>query len=510
MTTTWLGPRFIGPDGRHHEALCVTPDGRIAHLGSTRDGALRRLPEGYALPGLIDSHAHLGRLGQRPDALRFEATDRLDTIVDAVRGRAAALAPEAWILGRGWLDPLRATSADGLVLPDRRPLDRAAPDHPVALKRADEHALWVNTRALTLAGIDARTPDPEGGLIVRDDAGQPTGVLIDSAMRLVKSLVPPPPRELIEVVVREEAAAFLELGVTCVHEMAVDAGLLEALEALDQSSRLDLRVRAFLYAGDPHNHTRLRLPASPPGPQRLAVRGIKLFADGALGSRGARLSRPYADGGCGVRLDPPELMQAAARLAAAGGYQLAVHAIGDVALREAVDLIEAHQPGPHARWRIEHAQLVPGDALPRMARCGICAAVQPIHAAHDLPWAAPLLAERGLLEDAYRWQSLRRAGIPLALGTDHPIEDRDPRATLVAATTRATPGTNERLTRAQALDACWRGAAYLTFDEPWLAALTPGHQADFAVWDTDLTSCSPQALAEARCLAVVVGGQRVR
>jgi predicted amidohydrolase YtcJ len=398
----------------------------------------------------------------------------------------------------------------------------------VALRRADAHALWVNRAALSLAGITADTPDPAGGVIVRDGRGAPTGLLIDAAADLVTCLIPPPSAQALQEMVVEEAEVMLSQGVTCVHEMATDARLLAALQNLDARQRLALRVRSFLWAADPTwaaDPDAAAVVAAGPDPRpvlgvacasMLRRVGLKLFADGALGSRGARLSRPYPGGGVGVQPDSPALFADTLWLARRAGWQVAVHAIGDAAVGEVVSMLAAHQPGG-GRWRVEHVQIAPDAALAQMARAGLCAAAQPLHAAHDLPWAAPLLGPH-LTAIAYPWRRLWALSIPTGLGSDYPIESASVLAGLFAATQRADaraptvtlPGSAERLTRAQALHGYTAGAAALTFDEAALGALGPGRACDLCVWDRDLTACPPSDLLGAKLLAVVINGVRVR
>lgn len=512
---TWTGPRFIGPTGQRFRSL-VTRRERgqswIVDLDQS-SGSTRTLPRGWALPGFVDSHAHLDRLGMRPEGLWFAADESEADIAARIRAEAARRPVGDWIVGRGWMAPRGIDPDRGPRLPRSGVLSQAAPDHPVCLKRADEHAIWANAKALAIAGIGHQTPDPDGGRIVRDASGAPTGVLVDAAMKPLKACIPGLSLEARSRIVREEVAKFASVGVTCVHDMAVRAPLAEALGSLRDAEALSLRVRGYLWAGDEDNHRRMSSPVDPATPTMLRFCGIKVFFDGALGSRGARLSLPYPDGRQGLQLDSDETIALAIGQAARGGWQLSAHAIGDVAVRDAVKRLGKGAPGGDHRWRVEHVQIAPPDVLKQMHQARLCAAVQPIHAVHDLPWAERLLA--GLLPHAYRWRSIQRVGIRLGLGTDHPIESIDPLANLLAVTlrqdedSRLLPGADERLSRGDALRAYTRGSAYLAFDERWLGVLWPGYLADFAVWDTDLTSCSPTQLSAARCLAVVCNGSLV-
>lgn len=503
--TLWHGPRFLLPNGRWTHRLASR--GPLLVRPGTPDPPLPfRLPEGYALPGFIDSHAHLALPGHRPDSLELSTSLTRDALAKLLTERARALPPGSWIEGGGWQIIEGEPS-----LPHHALLTQLCPEHPVALRRYDEHALWVNARALELARINENTSEPTGGRILRDAHGRPTGTLVDAAMEAVEALIPPPDPEAIDALILRNARHALAHGVTCLHDMAVSAPTLASLSRLSEHKQLPLRVRAYLYAADAGLESAMHSAAPEPRPELFAARGLKLFSDGALGSRGARLSRPYSDGSRGVQPDSDEHIARVIAIALEQGWQVAVHAIGDAAVHEMATRLAEHTPGPRARWRIEHAQLLQPHTASIMARGGLAAAVQPVHATHDLPWAQDSLPP-DILTLAYPWKTLLDAGIPIGLGTDFPIEPIDPLRTLMAATLREheglpLPGQAQRLTRAQALDAHWRGAAWLAFDERWLGALSPGHLCDFVVWDTDLTSAPPSAVLEAKVRAVVVDGE---
>jgi predicted amidohydrolase YtcJ len=509
------GPHFLTASGRWHRGGLLVRGASIAGESQNGDDVpasqRERLPEGFAFPGFIDSHAHLSRLGSRPDDVSLSPHTTLAEVLEVVATRALQQKGRAedWICGRGWLylgeekTPPQPTGAL---------LDQVSPLVPVALKRA----LWVNSAALRRANITAQTPDPSGGHIVRDAAGQPTGLLIDAAMGFVTGLIPPPSPDALDAMVLEECARMLSEGISCVHEMATDLDLLASLRRLEAQEKLPLRVRSFLWAADPRLLSVINAGPSAHNAHSALLRvvGLKLFSDGALGSRGARLSVPYADGSRGVQPDSPEHMQQTIARARQLNWQMSVHAIGDAAVLDTAKLLAQYQP-KGARWRIEHVQIAPWEALEMMARAGLGAAVQPIHAAHDLPWAYEMLGP-SLGSVAYPWRRLKNMGLRVGFGSDHPIETPSVTAGLLAATRRRAdagdlplPGFAETVTRAEALRCYGSDAAHLTFDEGFLGRLHGGFACDFSVWDRDLSACPSSALLEARCLATVVGGRVV-
>ncbi|OIP33810.1 MAG: hypothetical protein AUK47_18510 [Deltaproteobacteria bacterium CG2_30_63_29] len=515
VVVTWVGPLFVPSTSGRARVDSLTqvepeddPSDAVVESLGARVGATAELPKGFAFPGFVDAHAHLGRLGMAPDSIRLEGDESLSALRRKLHG---PVTPDAWLVGYGWrtltVDTAPTSHLDPTQHPEpRRVLDELRSDVPIALTRADGHALWVNSLGLRCAGIERQTADPPGGWLGRGRDGEPNGLLVDSAMELVRAHIPPVRDAALDAMVLEEAGCFHRTGVTCVHEMVVDAQLFASLRRLEQGRTLPLRVRAFIYP-EPDALAMLPERKVAPSPARLGVRGLKLFADGALGSGGARLST-----GGGVQPDSASRFRAVIDKAQREGWQVAVHAIGDVAVRDAVDALQVAPPG--ARWRVEHVQVAQPSELRRMAALGLCASVQPLHALSDLPWAQRTLAPE-LLVHAYPWRALRRAGVRFGFGSDHPIETSQAATTLWGATMRQTeagvqlPGEAQRLDRRDALWALTGGAASLTFDEPWLGQLWPGFRADFSVWDTDLSACTPQSLLTARCLATVVAGRLV-
>lgn len=514
------------------EALGIAPDGSVAVVGSAADVRASACPGAreidlagsVAIPGLVDAHGHVLSLGlsMRRADLRGSAS-----IAEAAE-RAARFASErglleragAWILGRGWDQNLWTDAA----LPDRSALDARLGARPVFLVRVDGHAAWVSTEALRIAGIDASTADPEGGVIVRRPDGEPTGVLIDNAVELVEARVPEPtPGERREAMA-EALGCLAALGLTSVHDMGVGIDDLPVYGALAAGDGLPLRVVAYLDGTKPltgaDDALRARSSAgSGPGAHRppWEVAGVKVFADGALGSRGALLLADYSDdpGNRGIEVMDVDRMIAAGREAAALGLAIAIHAIGDAGCRNALDTIErlASEGKIVGRSRIEHVQVLAPEDLPRFAALGAIASVQPVHATSDMPWAEERLGpDRVRL--AYAWRSLAGAGATLAFGTDFPVEDPNPLATLRAASTRrdatGRPAggwhPEQCVTLREALDAMTRGAACAAGAEATRGRLEPGMRADVTVLDRDPLETPPEEIETLRATMTIVDG----
>ena len=518
------------PDDPGHTALGIT-DGRISWLGSTAEALALGLPpervlhrpHAVVVPGLIDSHAHLTNLGRGLTRLDLTDTPSLDAVV----AKVASAPGEGWIIGRGWDQndwQIKAPEAEkgresgslprSDAFPDRAALD-AVTRRPVALTRIDGHVLFVNSPALAAAGIDATTPDPPGGRILRRPDGSPTGVLIDAAMDRVQAVLPPPTREETRQAILAATAACHRAGLTEVHDAGTGALELSVLEELDAQGQLPLRVYAMLWADDPALATRLE--QGPSAGHMLTVRAVKLFGDGALGSRGAWLKAPYSDAPDtrGIPVTHGQALKDAVKRFAGKGFQVGVHAIGDAAATDALDAFEAVlTPGNDRRFRLEHAQIVAPADQERMARLGIIAMVQPTHATSDMPWAeARLGPER--IRHAYAWQSLRRAGVRLALGSDFPVERPAAIEGLHAAITRTDgahqpPGgwyPDEALTARQALEGFTTDAAFAAFAEARRGRIALGMDADLTLLSADPLATPAEKIKEIKVLGVVVAGR---
>jgi len=513
------------PVARWTDAL-LTHQGRIVATGNVYDveAEARRLSlkprrvsleNKLATAGLTDAHGHVAGLGFALQRLRFQGTTSAQQIAAQVAAAAKSRPAGEWILGRGW----DQNDWDVKTFPTTEPLDQAAPDHPVWLRRVDGHAGWANTKALALAGLNAATPDPSGGKIYRHPDGRPSGVLVDRAMALVERAVPPATREQTRAAIVRAAEHCRSLGLTGVHDAGIDAAQLEIYRELADAGALPIRVFAMLSAATALQPGMLPAQKVSAGDGRFRVFAVKAYADGALGSRGAALLAPYADdtGNRGLMVTTPDTLERIARACIAAGYPMCTHAIGDRGNRVALEEYERAAGGAEAlrgrRFRIEHAQVLALDDIARFARDGVIASMQPTHCTSDMPWA-PARVGAMRIEGAYAWRRLLKAGVRLALGSDFPVESADPRLGLYAAiTTQAVDGTppegyrpSERLSVLEAIRGFTSDAAWAASAEKEVGRLSPGARADLTVWDRDLTTATPSELLKAKVVMTVVDG----
>jgi len=468
----------------------------------------------HVFAGFTESHAHLTGLGLALETVDLGGASSYEEVVNRLAAKARELPPGSWVQGRGWDQNLWPERA----FPTHQALSAAIPDHPVLARRVDGHAVLVNRRAMELAGIDRTTPDPPGGQILRDPSGEPTGVLVDGAVALVEHVLPRPSKDDIARRQMAAAAKLASLGFTAIHDAGTSAAELQVLRELAASGKLPIRVYVMLAGHDAALLARefaRGVQVDPDG--LLTVRAVKLYADGALGSRGAWLSAPYADapGHYGLEVTPLAKLAAVVEAAKQAGFQPCIHAIGDRAVHEVLNLYQRLLgPGSPLRPRIEHAQVVAPEDVPRFASLGVIASVQPTHCTSDMPWAPARLGGERILW-AYRWRSLLAAGAQLCLGSDAPVEHPDPRLGLWAATTRRSPqgvppeGYNpqERLTPEEAVAGYTSWAAWAAFEEAYRGRIAPGYLADLTIFDRDITQ-EGEMLA-ARVLRTVVGGKDV-
>ena len=494
-------------------------DGRFARVGSREEcerearDDLRyiELGEGCAVPGLIDAHGHPLLHARSLIEVRLDGARSGQECVERVARYAATVSEGGWIRGSGWDQNLWPDRA----FPRAALLDAATGGRPAALSRVDVHALWCNRQALRVAGIGPSTPDPPGGRILRDPDGGPSGVLIDTAMDLVRRAIPRPGvREMEELLVRS-LRALAGVGLTAVHDASAGPDLLAAYARLAERDELPVRVYAMIDAPGEALDDQMRAFRERPSLGFLTVRSVKLFADGALGSRGAAMFEPYADepGNTGLWLtEPRELEERIARIAAAG-YQPCVHCIGD---RACAVVLEAFAKVPRAlRPRAEHLQILRPRDVPLLRKSGAIASMQPTHATSDAGWAEERLGhgterQRG----AYAWRQALDAGAPLAFGSDFPIEGIDPRAGLRAAIGRR-PGEGaawmpeQRLRRDEALHAFTAGAAWAEFAERQRGCIREGFDADLTVFKRDVMTVHVDELPSVPVAATVVQGRVV-
>ena len=507
---------------RRFNGLVITDDGHVARLLQRDDPRpahpdFRKDGHGQTLmPGLIDAHGHVMGLGYQAILLDLSATRSLDEAKAAIAAYAAANPGLPWIMGRGWNQETWGLGR----FPTAADLDGIVADRPVWLERVDGHAGWANSRAMHVAHITAATRNPPGGRIERDAAGRPNGVFVDGARELIDAHRPQPLARDRDAALQQAQILLLSHGVTTAADMGTSIEDWQTYRRAGDAGTLNVRIISYASGVD----AMALVAGSGPTPwlydDRLRLVGVKLYLDGALGSRGAWLKTPYSDapGQTGLPLLSPAMLRNHMVRASMDGFQIAVHAIGDAAnaeLLSAIDDVSASFPGDR-RWRVEHAQIVDPADLPRFGQHGTIASMQPVHQTSDR-----LMAERRLgparLGGAYAWGSMLRNGAHLAFGTDFPVESPDPFAGLAAAITREDANgepfggwqPQERLTREQALAAYTRGAAYAGFAEDRIGTLAPGMRADFILLDTDVTLATPAAIRSARVSETWVGGRAV-
>ncbi|HEV8581145.1 MAG TPA: amidohydrolase [Thermoanaerobaculia bacterium] len=513
----------VQPAGRVEGSLAVR-GGRIAYLGPDAGAEKLRGPRtrvidlaGRAVtPGLIDAHSHLMGLGRSLQQVDLVGTASYEEVVARVREAARSTPAGSWIGGRGW----DQNDWPEKAFPTHAALSAAVPDHPVWLTRVDGHAALLNARAMEILGIDAAIKDPSGGRFLRDAAGRPTGVLVDNAMDVVAGKLPEPSVEDRQHSLRLAARHCVEVGLTTVTDMGIGDADYRAYSALKQAGELPLRAAVFLTDDDALLARWFERGPEIDPESRLTVRGVKMYIDGALGSRGAALVEPYSDdpGNLGLLVSNGPHLEEVSRRALAKGFQVGIHAIGDRGGLVALDAIERAfgGPRPEARFRIEHAQVLRLQDIERMARLGVIASMQPTHATSDMPWAGDRVGE-ARLAGAYAWRKVLNAGGRLALGSDFPVESADPRLGLYAAVTRQDlqgkpaggwfPG--ERLTREEALRGFTLDAAWSLFLDKEVGSLEVGKRADLVAFARDPMTVPEAEIPRAEIDFTVVDGKVV-
>jgi predicted amidohydrolase YtcJ len=499
------------------QAFAIVDD-RFAHVGSTAGALDLRGPKTEVLdlrgrtvlPGIVDAHLHLTSLGLTLGQLDLGQTQSYRELI-ARAMRFGERVAEGWIRGRGWDQTLWGASD----FPSHDALSTAIPDRPVALTRVDGHALLANARAMALAGVDATTPDPPGGRIVRAADGRPAGVFVDAAMNLIYDKIPPPNHMQLVRATRAAIAECNRWGITAVGEPGCDEPTLTAHRELIERGEYSIRNYAMLSDDPALVATYERAgPLDAAYGGRLWIRAIKLYADGALGSRGAALLEPYHDDpeNRGLLLTAPERIQSTTERALRTGFQACVHAIGDRANRLVLDAFERAlrraAPNVNPRLRVEHAQVVaPGDVA-RFAELQVIASVQASHALSDMRWAMSRLGPTRI-RGAYAWRSLLDAGAVVANGTDAPVESASTPRTFYASIARAGWQTQERMSRREALASMTIWPAYANFQERCIGSIAPGKFADFVVMDRDWLETGEDEILETKILATYCGGRRV-
>ncbi len=500
--------------------LLIGDDGRIVqvlHRGDKRPGKVDYFVDGKGqvmVPGMIDSHGHVMGLGFSALTLDLTDTRSLAEALAKVAAYAKANPDRPWILGRGWNQELWPEKR----FPTAAELDAVVGDRPVWLERVDGHAGWANSKALAAAGVSALTKAPAGGSIERLAGGKPAGVLVDNATELVAKAVPAPRPEDRDLALAKAQEILLSRGVTAIADMGTTIEDWQAFRRAGDNGAL--RVRIMAYAGGTENMALIGGPGPSPWlyDDKLRLNGVKLYSDGALGSRGASLKTPYSDapGVKGLRVTGDTQLKNFMSRAALDHFQVAIHAIGDEANAAALTAIEDMNQTYQGdrRWRIEHAQILDPADIPRFAKAGVIASMQPVHQTSDRLMAEARLGPNRLT-GAYAWHSLAASGAKLAFGSDVPVELSDPWAGFAAAISRTGPDgqplggwqPQERVSRELALAAYTAGGAWAGFAEGRFGRLQRGERADFLLIDRDPMLATPAEVRATQVLQVWIGGQ---
>jgi predicted amidohydrolase YtcJ len=509
------------------QAIGVRGD-RIVFVGSNQEAATLRGPNTRVLdvegktviPGMIDSHGHLTGLGAALRTVDLVGTRSYDEVIARVVRRAAQLPAGTWVIGRGW---------DQNDWPDTRfpthdRLSSAVAAHPVVLTRIDGHAVFANARAMQLASITKTTPDPAGGRIMRDGNGEATGVFVDNAMSLVRRAVPPETRNETREGVRLAMRELNRLGLTGMHDAGVGCDAIRLYEEMARANELTAR-NYVMVAGGAQACLDEMLKLGPrdnvDGKNILAVRAIKLSADGALGSRGAKLIEPYADepNHTGLELIPAQRIKDVALRALRTGFQLNVHAIGDGANRTVLDAFEnalREVPKADHRFRVEHAQILHANEIPRFAQLGVIPSMQAVHQTSDMYWAEHRLGWTRI-QGAYAWRSLLNTGVIIPGGSDFPVESADPLQSFLAAVARQDANgwpmggwlPEQRMTREEALQHLTIWPAYASFREHLVGSISKGKLADIVVLSRNIMTVPIDQIPDTRVEMTIMNGQVV-
>ena len=526
------GRIYTVDNARPEASALAVRGGRVQFVGSAAEAKALTGPStlvidlhgATVIPGIIDAHAHLLGLGNTLQRVNVAGSKSYEEVISRVQVWAKDVKPGTWIQGRGWDQNLWPTRQ----FPTHEALSRAFPNNPVVLTRIDGHALVANAKAMELAHVTAATVDPSGGRIVRLASGAPSGVFVDNANDLIERAIPAATRADNRKAILAAVADANRWGLTGIHDAGEDAETIGIYEELAKAGSYNLRNYVMLSdPGEPNSPEALRNPYIQRGPQsalydgHLWIRAIKLYADGALGSRGAALLVPYSDepSNSGLLLSKPEHIEAWAETALRSGFQVNVHAIGDRGNRIVLDSFDSALkkiPKADHRFRIEHAQVVSPEDIPRFARLGVIPSMQATHQTSDMGWAEARVGPQRI-HGAYAWRSLLNTGVVIPNGTDFPVEEVNPLLTFHAAVTRQNPSNlpvggwypEQKMTREEALQSMTIWPAYAGFQESVLGSLTPGKYADFVVLDRDIMRVPDTEIVGTRVISTWIGGKRV-
>lgn len=522
----------------HAEAVAVK-EGKIIAVGSTREieryitdrTEVIDLKGKTLMPGFIDSHAHFMSIGRSKLTVNLSDCRSWDEIVAKVKEAAKQVQPGEWILGRGWhqekWDKTPEPNVDGL--PFHHKLSTVSPDNPVLLTHASGHSSLANAKAMELAGISRDTVDPEGGEIVRDKDGNPIGVFRETAQSLIRKVyaqsqadkTPEEKEAELRKVVKLAEKECLSKGITSVHDAGVSFDTIDLYKRMIDEHQLDIRLYPMINESNDRLAQRIteyRLEGY--GEHHLTVRSIKRLIDGALGAHGAWLLEPYLDlpSSTGLNTTPVDVIRQTARIAIENDFQLCIHAIGDRANREVLNIYEEifkmHPEKKDVRWRIEHAQHLHPDDIPRFGQLGVIASMQGIHCTSDGPWVLKRLGPKRAEEGAYVWRKLIDSGAVICNGTDAPVENVDPIPCFYASVTRKlADGTlfypDQKMTREEALRSYTINGAYASFQEDTLGSISQGKLADLVVLSQDILTCPEDEILKTEVLMTYVGGKLV-
>lgn len=517
---------YTADDSRPLADAFAVRDGRVAFVGSTREarslaGATTRVVDlggKTVIPGMVDAHAHYSGLAETLSTVDLMGVPSYDELIRRVQARAATLPKGSWVQGRGWD---QNQWADG-EFPTHERLTAAVPDHPVYLTRVDGHAALVNRAAMQAASLTRGSRDPSGGRILKAANGEPTGVLIDRAQGLVSRVIAPPSREQTRQALLDAQSAMHRWGLTGVHDAGAGRAMIELYEDIAKAGELDLRLYTMIADDSAAIAHFLAIgPRSSLHNNRVWIRAIKLYSDGALGSRGAALLEPYSDdpGNNGLLISPMEHIQDVAERALQKGFQVNSHAIGDRGNRVVLDAYEQaldRNPRADHRFRIEHAQIIHYSDIPRFAQLGVIPSMQASHQTSDMYWAGKRLGPERLL-GAYAWRSLLNTGVIIPNGSDFPVEYVNPLISFHAAIARQDANDypvggwypDQRMTRDEALKSMTLWPAYSAFQEAELGSLSVGKHADFVVLDQDIMRVAPELVLKTEVMSTWVGGKAV-
>lgn len=507
------------------EAFAVR-GGRVVFVGSKREadvlkGAATRVLDAAGrtvIPGMVDAHAHFGGLAQTLSAVDLTGTHSYDEVIARVVERAKTTPKGTWIQGRGW----DQNAWGDTRFPTHEKLTAATPDHPVVLQRVDGHAVLANASAMRAAGVTATTKDPDGGRLLRDAQGAPTGVMIDNAQGIIAGKVPAPTTAETRTALKGAIAVMHKWGLVGMHDAGASRGMIDLYEQMAQANEMSLRL--YVMIGDDSasvQHYVQLGPRSALYDGHVWVRAIKLYADGAMGSRGAALLEPYSDdpNNSGLLLSAPAHIRDVAERGLRAGFQVNTHAIGDRGNRVVLDAYEAALktvPTADHRFRIEHAQILNYDDVPRFAQLGVIPSMQASHQTSDMYWIGKRLGPTRLY-GAYPWRSLINSGVVVPNGSDFPVEQVNPLISFHSAIARQDANDwpaggwfpEQRMTREEALRSMTLWPAYAAFQEKDMGSITIGKYADFVVLDQDIMRVPAELVLRTEVVATYVGGKAV-